>query len=107
MANISATIKNSLDIFWEKCKEDKNFCISPDTYKAFKSYLLQSQRELLLALVGEIEKMKKANIKSLDVIPEKTEIDKITNLLNKNLVIGYQQALSNLRDLLRETIEKI
>lgn len=62
-----------------------------------------SQNFTANSLIKEkVEEMKKNNRNSIDKIPEKEERDRITNLLNENMIFGYQSAL---QDLLVELVE--
>ena len=50
----------------------------------------------IIKMMEEMEEMEEKNRNSIDKIPEKTERDKMTNLLNENMIFGYQQALQDI-----------
>lgn len=69
-----------------------------------KSFNHQSS---IAIIEGVIEQMERSFAKSIDRVPETTERDRVYNILNENMVIGYNQALSDQISLLKKVLEEI
>jgi len=69
-------------------------------YKAVKSFLSESIAQAIaeesVRMRGKIKSMSLKSENSIDKLPEDSEQNRIANLLNENMVIGYQVALNDL-----------
>lgn len=71
-----------------------------------KHHLVQTILSVLQEQKAVVEGMIEANKNSIDKIPEVDERARLTNRLNENMVFGYQQALSDYKHSLEETIKE-
>jgi len=60
------------------------------------NYIVQAVSEERARVVEKIKSMSLKSENSIDKLPEDSERNRIANLLNENMVIGYQVALNDL-----------
>lgn len=70
-----------------------------DRVKSFIATILEEERE---RIIGEIKKFKIMEGSVIDKLEEKSEMERVTNLLNENLEIGYRQACMDIINLIKE-----
>ena len=71
-------------------------------YITLKSYIRSLLSKQRAEIIEKIEGMKLKNENAIDKLEEVDERARITNLLNENMVFGYQQALEDIKSIIKE-----